>query len=248
MSETGMEKLPDVFKAVVFVFHGIIATWLFLEFSERRIDPFYFMILLVFFTVANVFIWKVILIVAHRLQSTRIRRVLPSVTTLEVSYSPSDVLGLSLIAISIGLSAAYVDRKDVILELARTLTDWHRTSTVSPFIDMFESVSTRLTDRIDSRPLEKRADPKGVAYLRVYFRDSRIGYEGYPGVSPSRLETREAILSPACRFVTDENDPTKITSIQVVHGPGVYLRLAEVDAIEIVDYRESPCVKQQFIE
>ncbi len=46
-----MEKLPDAFKATVAVFHGIISTWL---------DEFYFVILIIFFSVANILVWRLV--------------------------------------------------------------------------------------------------------------------------------------------------------------------------------------------
>jgi hypothetical protein len=100
-------------------------------------------------------------------------------------------------------------------------------------------------DEVDRRVPERRERAGSLALLRVYMKGVRIGYEGYPGVAPSKLDVREMVLSPACRFTFDPNNPTKLISVQLIEGPGVYLRLAELNAIEIIDYWQSDCAKLQ---
>jgi hypothetical protein len=53
-----MEKLAESYKATIAVFHGIIATWLFKVFSETQLDEFYFVVLVIFFSVANLLLWR----------------------------------------------------------------------------------------------------------------------------------------------------------------------------------------------
>ena len=54
---------------------------------------------------------------------------------------------------------------------------------------------------------------------------------------------REIVLSPACRFFAAEKEPTKIEGMQRINGPGVFLRLTDVIAVEVIDARQSACKK-----
>lgn len=241
-----MEKLGDSFKAIVAVFHGIIATWLFIEFSERKIGEFYFVILLVFFTVANVLVWNALLYIGQRLYLLRPSTSGP-VTFQNDSYRFKDSLGLTVIAICLGLLAAWLDRSDVVLRLANKLpTDWQRTGSDLPLEALMADIKTERPPEVDrrSKQLVTAAKADGY-YLRLYVKDSKLAYEGFPAQTTTRgdIADRELVLSPACRFFIDEKDPTKIAAMQRIEGPGVFLRLANVGAVEVVDARQSACKK-----
>ena len=83
------------------------------------------------------------------------------------------------------------------------------------------------------------------SYLRVYKKDSKFGYEGYPGVVPTRGEekARGFVLTPACRFWQDAKDLTSSGVMQRIEGPGVFLQMTEFISIEIIDARQSTCNK-----
>ena len=53
-----MDKFAEAYKATLTAFHGIISAWLFLTFSERTVDQFVFVILIIFFGVANTLVLK----------------------------------------------------------------------------------------------------------------------------------------------------------------------------------------------
>jgi hypothetical protein len=236
-----MDKFGEILKATVAVFHGIIATWLFLDFSERRVSEFYFLVLLVFFSVANVLVWNAV-IKPFRRKTALFSPIAIGID--RVSFRAVDVAGLTVVAAALGLFAAFLDRKDVVLHVANTLADWHRTTSESPF----DSIMFDLTSH-DSAAFDKRsqrlveAAREKDSYLRVIPKGSRIAYEGYPGRTSNKgeLADRELLLTPACRLSYDSADPAKIISIQRVSGPGVFLRLAEVTAIEIIDVVQSEC-------
>jgi hypothetical protein len=67
---------------------------------------------------------------------------------------------------------------------------------------------------IDKRDPEKVRAAGGAAYVRIYLKDLKLGYEGYPGRAPTRSEIREVVLTPACRFVLDPNDASKIITLK----------------------------------
>jgi hypothetical protein len=244
-----VEKFSEAFKATVAVFHGIIATWLFVNFSERKVDEFFFVILLVFFTVANILIWKAALAIGRRigrkigLRTSAIER---TVELQPAAYRSVDVIALTFIAIVVGLLAAYSDREDIVLRLADSVVDWQRTSSESPFDQTMLDITEHLTASVDkrSRRLVDAAREDGT-YLRVYIKETKLGYEGYPGRTSTKgdKEQREIVLTPACRFALDNNDPTKVVSMQRIEGPGVFLQLADVTAIEIIDVYQSACAK-----
>jgi hypothetical protein len=240
-----MDKLGESFKAIVAVFHGIISTWLFIDFSEKKVDEFHFVILLVFFTVTNVLVWNTLLRVK--------RAVWPGATTATPlvdfqsgTYRLVDGLGLTLIAVAVGLFSAYLDRKDVVLWLGSTVANWDRTSSDPPFETTMLDITENRPANVDkrSRRFVEPARAEG-AYLRVYVKDAKLGYEGYPGRTSTKGEVkdREVVLTPACRFALGDPDATKIGAMQQIEGPGVFLRLDDVAAIEIIDAYQSACAK-----
>jgi hypothetical protein len=241
-----MEKLGDAFKAIIAAFHGIIATWLFTEFSERKIDEFYFVILLVFFTVANVLVWNALLYAGGKLYWVKASNS-GRLAFQNDSYRFKDAIGLTVVAICLGLLAARLDRSDVVLRLANMLpTDWYRTASDLPLEALMIDIKTTRLPEVDRRSKKLVTDAKAEGYyLRLYVKDSKLAYEGYPAQTTTRGEIadRELILSPACRFFIDEKDPTRIATMQRIEGPGVFLRLANVVAVEVVDARQSACKK-----
>jgi hypothetical protein len=236
-----MDKFGEILKATMAVFYGIIATWLFLDFSERKVNEFYFLVLLLFFSVANVLVWNAIV------KPFRRKTILfpPAEAGIDwVSFRAPDIAGLTAVAVALGLFAAFLDRSEVVGRAANAVTGWHRTTSESPFDSIMFDLTGHHSAAFDKRThgLVKSAEAKG-SYLRVISKASRIAYEGYPGRTSTRGEPadRELLLSPACRLVYDAADPAKIISTQRINGPGVFLRLADVTAIEIIDAFQSDC-------
>lgn len=240
-----MDKFAEGLKATVAVFHGIIATWLFLDFSERKVSEFYFLILLVFFSVANVLIWNAVLRVGRRRRTGGSGPI--SVGIDRVAFRATDVVGLTTIAVTIGLLAAFLDRQDVVLRAANAvhIADWHRTGSGNPFDAIMFDV-TENTGAFDNRSnrLVAAAKEKG-SYLRIIPKDGRLGYEGFPGRGTTKGEVagREVLLTPACRISYDKVDPAKILSMQRIEGAGVFLRLTDTTIVEIIDVYQSECEK-----
>ena len=244
-----MEKFSEIFRATIAVFHGVISTWLFLEFSELSASEFEFVILVAFFTVANVVIWNLVLAAHRRLMAMRRKRKGHAAQTLSAAdletlrYRGIDVVGLFLVAVFVGLVAAYGQRKEIVLRSASLVANWNRTSSDSPFMLLLSAVTRQTVGEIDGRDNIIARAAAGNVYLRVFVKDSKIGYEGYPGVAANKRDPREIILTPACRVIFDPNDPGKVNIVQIVDGPGVFLRLADVPAIEIIDRHQSACAK-----
>src|SRR5215831_13987123 len=128
-----MDKLSDVFKATVAVFHGIISTWLFVEFSETTVDQFQFLILLVFFTVGNILVWSLAIRGYYWIHGIAATVELTTNDITALRYRSVDVAGLTFVAICLGLLSAYVQRHDLILREANKVTNWQRNYGDSPF-------------------------------------------------------------------------------------------------------------------
>jgi len=95
-----MDKFSDFFKASVAVFHGIIATWLFLNFSETSVDEFQFLLLVVCFAVVNVLTWNFIVLAFLRMtRGAGVSVPLMTGDIARLSYRTVDVIGLTLIAV-----------------------------------------------------------------------------------------------------------------------------------------------------
>jgi hypothetical protein len=136
-----MDKFSDFFKTTVAVFHGIIATWLFVEFSEITVDQFQFLILLVFFSVANILMWNLIILTWHKIRGVNASVQLMTSDLAALRYRLSDVFGLMAVAIILGLVTAYAYRKDVILHAASSVVNWHRSYSDAPFNVLLSHVS-----------------------------------------------------------------------------------------------------------
>src|SRR5262249_31211 len=147
------------------------------------------------------------------------------------------------VAIIVGLTAAYGQRKDIVLRTASLVADWNRTSSDTPFMLLLSTVTRQTVGEIDGRDTVLAKAAAGKAYLRVFAKDSKIGYEGYAGVSANKRDPREIILTPACRVIFDAKDPGKVNSVQMIDGPGVFLRLTDAAAIEVIDRHQSACAK-----
>jgi hypothetical protein len=238
-----VDELPNIFKATIAAFHGIIAVWLFSAFSETSITEFQFLILLVFFSVANLIVWNLLRLLWPVSWQ---RGWVPFDDISAIRYKPIDVFGLTITAVAVGLLAAWIQRTDVVLNLANRIPflDWQRTSTSDPFnVLVLKILSSSLAD-IDNRG-EALIAPgaKQSPYIRIWLGDNKGGYEGHLSLAPSKSETREVILNPACRLSQDEKAPLKIKSTEIIEGFGVFLPLVDVTAIEIIERGRSPCAR-----
>jgi hypothetical protein len=238
-----VDKLADIFKATIAVFHGIISTWLFLEFSEITVDQFQFLILLVFFTVGNVMVWSIAMRRYYRMRGVASSVALATDNISALHYRALDVIGLTVIAICAGLLAAYIQRHDLILRAANSVTNWERNFSDAPFSIVLSKIISGRISEIDARGPRTVAAAKNMAYLRVYLKDQKIAFEGYPRVAPGKRDLREFFLSPACTYSFATDDSTKVNSVQEVEGPGVLLRVVESAAIEVIDAAKSKCAK-----
>jgi hypothetical protein len=239
-----MDKFSDFFRAAVAVFHGIIATWLFLEFSQTTTDQFQFLLLLVCFTVVNVILWNLLVLACLRITSgpgTKIPLLTTDITKL--SYRTVDVIGISCVAVFVSLTAAYLYRHDVVLTIANRVVDWRRTHSDSPFFLLLTNVSGQTMNHLDGRDPKLVTKAQGMAYLRVYQKDLKVSYEGFPRAAPTRLDPREFLLSPACRYFQDTSDPSKQPIVQRIEGPGVFVRVVDTAAFEVIDRNQSLCAK-----
>lgn len=239
-----MDKFPDFFKATVAVFHGIIATGLFLTFSETTVDEFQFVLLVVCFSVVNVLAWNFITLVylKMKLQGD------PSIPLMtgdiaRLSYRTVDVMGLTLIAVLWAFIAAFAYQNDAVLGFGNSLMNLHRTHSASPFDLVLSNVSEQTMNRLDGRDGKIVKDAKGRAYLRIYQKDEKFAYEGYPRAAPTRSNPREIFLSPACRYAREKIGDTSQPVVEQIEGPGVFVRVVDIPALEVIDRKDSPCAK-----
>jgi hypothetical protein len=244
-----VDKFSEIFKVTVAVFHGIISTWLFVEFSELTVSESGFLILVAFFTIANVIIWNGILSAFQRIKPRRGRgrsNAAPNLSPTDIAglrYRGWDVAGLLVVSVSVGLLVAYGQRKDMVLRVASIVPVWERTSSDTPFMLLLSRATRQTIGEIDGRDVAIVRAAAGKAYLRIFVKDTRVAYEGYPGVAANKRDPREIILTPACRLFFDSTDPAKISAVQRIDGPGVFIRLTDVPAIEIIDRHQSACAK-----
>lgn len=239
-----MDKFSEVFKATVAVFHGIIATWLFLSFSETSVDEFQFVLLVVCFSVVNVLAWNFIaLLYVKWTQGGNASIPLMTGDIARLSYRTVDVMGLTLVAMLWAAIAAYAYQHDAVLGFGNSLIDLRRTHSADPFYLVLSNVSAHTMNRLDGRDGNAVKEAKGRAYLRIYQRGDAFAYEGYPRAAPTRSNPREIFLSPACRYAREKNGDTKQVVVEPIEGPGVFVRVSENPAVEVIDRKSSACAK-----
>ena len=109
-------------------------------------------------------------------------------------------MGLTLIAVLWALMAAYAYQHDAVLGFGNSLMNLHRTHSAPPFDLVVSNVSEQTMNLLDGRDGKIVKEAKGRAYLRIYQKDEKFAYEGYPRAAPTRANPREIFLSPACRY------------------------------------------------
>jgi hypothetical protein len=239
-----MDKFSDVFKASVAVFHGIIATWLYLNFSETSVDEFQFLLLVVCFAVVNVLAWNfIVLVFMSMTRGPGVSVPLMTGDIARLSYRTVDVIGLTLIAIFFAVMASYATQKDAVLGFGNLLMDLRRTDSPPPFDLILSNISARTMNKLDGRDGKIVAQAGGQAYLRIYEKDTKFAYEGFPRGAPTRSNPREIFLSPACRYSRDKISDGSKPFVEKIEGPGVFVRVTENPAFEVIDRKESPCAK-----
>jgi hypothetical protein len=239
-----MDKFSDVFRASVAVFHGIIATWLFLNFSETSVDQFQFVLLVVCFSVVNVLAWNFIVLAFLRIsQGPGVSVPLMTGDIARLSYRTVDVFGLTVVAVIFAWISSYAYQHDAVLAFGNSLMNLRRTHTPAPFDLVLSNISARTMNKLDGRNAAAVQGAEGRAYIRVYQKDEKFAYEGYPRAAPTRSNPREIFLSPACRYSREKIDAANPPIVQKIEGPGVFIRANDIPAFEVIDRNESPCAK-----
>lgn len=239
-----MEKFNDIFRLTANVFHGIIATEVFVYFSEISVDQFKYFLILTFFTIINVFTWNLVLLLIKRARGeTTSGAVLMTDDISRLRYRSIDVLGLTVLALVVGTVAGVLYQRNVVLNLVGRLVDVEQTYNRSPFIMMSRALDAGDKVAIDGRPDWIREAHRSSNYLRVFMKDRSVVYEGYAKLRPTVLEQREIVLSPACRLKPSGGAGTPFQAT-LIEGPGVFLRVTDDVFIEILDWEDSPCAQE----
>ena len=238
-----MDKFSEIFKATVAVFHGIVATWLFLSFSETSVDEFQFVLLVVCFSVVNVLAWNFILLLYMKWKQGWDAS-LPLMTgdIARLSYRTVDVMGLTVVAVLWAILVSYAYQHDAVLGFGNSFINLRRTHSADPFFLVVSNVSGHTMNMLDGRDGKIVQEAKGRAYLRIFQKDD-VAYEGYPRAAPTRSNPREIFLSPACRYTREKEGETKRTIVEPIEGPGVFVKVADIPAVEVIDRKDSQCAK-----
>jgi hypothetical protein len=139
--------------------------------------------------------------------------------------------------------ATYAYQHDAVLGFGNSLIDLRRTHSADPFYPVLSNVSAHTMDRLDGRDGKVVKEANGRAYLRIHQKDDAFAYEGYPRAAPTRSNPREIFLSLACRYARDKKGDTKQVVVEPIEGPGVFVRVGDVPAVEVIDRKDSPCAK-----
>ena len=118
-----------------------------------------------------------------------------------------------------------------------------RTHTPAPFDLVLSNISARTMNMLDGRDRKIVLQAEGKAYLRIYQKDEKFAYEGYPRAAPTRSNPREIFLSPACRYSREKINVENQPFVEKIEGPGVFVRVSETPAFEVIDRSQSPCAK-----
>jgi hypothetical protein len=161
-----------------------------------------------------------------------------------LSYRTVDVIGLTVVAVLWAVIAAYAYQHDAVLGFGNSFFDLRRTNSADPFYLVVSNVSAQTMNKLDGRDGKIVKEAKGRAYLRIYQKDDAFAYEGYPRAAPTRSNPREIFLSPACRYVREKKGDTEQVVVEPIEGPGVFVRVGEIPAVEIIDRKDSPCAKR----
>ena len=160
-----------------------------------------------------------------------------------LSYRTVDVFGLTIAAVLFAWISSYAYQHEAVLAFGNSLMNLRRTHTPAPFELVISNISARTMNKLDGRNAPAVREAEGRAYIRIYQKDEKFAYEGYPRAAPTRSNPREIFLSPACRYSREKVDAVTQPFVQKIEGPGVFIRVNDIPAFEVIDRKESPCAK-----
>jgi hypothetical protein len=252
--------VDTVSRYVFALFHGIISAYIAYVLADIPISEAYFVILVLFCSVLNVFIFRLIYICflwirtmflsrqpqneskavdAKRDLTRYIKDIFSNTGLFPSTRSFFEIISYVGIAIIVGFGVANAYEHDWILRTANYAANWPKASNKTPFDLVLQKYNEGLRD-IDGRPTpEIHGDDW---YIRIFWNGANNPVEGHIFIGPEGNGVRYVYLSPACEIVKATQPDSPEMAIPIA-GPGAILNLdnTNINHIDIIDNQESAC-------
>jgi hypothetical protein len=147
------------------------------------------------------------------------------------------------LAVTIGVAFVGAYQNDLFYRLFGRFIDSPKISHQDTLHFVLKKIVKKEYNDFDGRPNQSRSCPTGASgcsrdvYLSIKTKDGDL-YEGAMLYFPMKLEVQGFYLSPVC--VARIQDKQR-AALEKIPGPGVYVSIGDVAAIEYVDVQVSAC-------
>jgi hypothetical protein len=260
-----MDKIEEFVKGTQFLAPGIVVATIFFMFSDVRFDQFGFIlfcalaVIIISFTTNSFLIFIAIIYslsqtalsaayqVAGQHAPDKIKRQTLRSRTAEVRTRLESARLIGQFALSVFLGVLLVNfyEGDLFYRVLGRVIESPKISHQNTLHFVLNKIAAKKFEYIDERPGRSQICPPSSAsecsrdiYLKIKTKQGDV-YEGAMRYYPTKLEVQGFYMSPAC--VARIRDKLEYAELEKIAGPGVYLPIGDVAAIEYEDALSSDC-------
>ena len=264
-----MDKIEEFVHGVKFLAPGIVVAIIFFMFSDVKFDQFGFLlfcavaiILISFVTSSFLTVITYLFSVSYtaisratakkRAPAGSAKKIRTVVTKVRARLESMRLIAQFALSIILGVLVVNIYQQDSFYTIFRGIIHSPKISQQDTIHFVLGKVVDKKFDYIDERPGRSQICPPPVStdcsrdvYLKVKTKQGDV-YEGAMRYFPTKLEVQGLYLSPAC--VARIRDKLQYGALEKIAGPGVYMPIGDVAAIEYVDALSSSCFELYYPE
>jgi hypothetical protein len=249
--------VDTVSRYVFALFHGIISAYIAYVLADIPISEAYFVILVLFCSVLNVFIFRLLRICrlwvrtllsslrpqnenealgAHQELTLYLKDMFSNTGLFPPTRSILEIIAYVGIAILVGFGVANAYEHDWILRTANYAANWPKATNKNPFDLVLEKYNEGFRDFGENRSVHSDL------YIRILWNGTNNPVEGHIFIAPEGSGVRYVYLSPACEIVKAAQPNSPDMAIPIA-GPGAIVNLdnTNINHIDFIDIQESVC-------
>ncbi|MGY4505781.1 hypothetical protein ACVWYH_009738 [Bradyrhizobium sp. GM24.11] len=271
-----MDKIKEFVAGVQYLAPGLVVGIIFYMYSDVKFDQFGFLLfcavaiilislltdafLRVIAAIYSIGYFFAVRIYAKAVETTRgkTKKKFAKVSVADALMQLNSARLASQLALAVVLGILFVGfyQNDMFYRWFGGLTGSPKISQQDTLHYVLKKIANKEYDYVDGRPGESRACPPLAkdcsrdVYLRIRSKDGDL-YEGAMLYFPAKLEVQGFYLSPACVARTQDKKGAadkQGAALEKIAGPGVYLSVGDVAAIEYVDLLISACFAKYYPE
>jgi hypothetical protein len=263
--------VDTVSRYVFALFHGIISAYIAYVLADISVSEAYFVILVLFCSVLNVFIFRLLRICflwiraqwllslqpkdkskaleAKQELTSSLKDIFTTTGLFPATRSLLEIVSYVAIAIIVGFSVANAYEHNWILRTADYTANWPKASDKNPLDQFLQQYHE------GKRNFGAETTISGYDwYIKIFWNGDKNSVEGHLYAGPEGSGLRYAYLSPACEIVKATQPDSPELAIPIA-GPGAIVNLdnTNINHIDIIDIQESACFltterQRQYVE